>query len=400
MIEVEQAIGLLTASVAEIAQPESVPLLDALGRVLIEEVLSPIGVPRFPKAAMDGYALFSADSTKASRERPVRLQVVCELDAGDAYPCDCAPFTAARIMTGGTVPEGYDCVIKQEDSDRGAPYVSIYKALSPQENYVAAGEDIREGQLVFQSHTRLTCDHIGVLASMGFARVTVLRPFRVGLIATGNELARPGEPLDPAQVYDSNSYLLASYLKSAGVELTTFEICRDEPELFEALVEEGIAKADFLITTGGVSVGRRDIVASSLEALGATPLFARVNMKPGTPVLAKLYRGKPVLCLSGSPFAAVANFHVFFWPALAKAMGCPDLNYARKSAVLREGFMKPSGLRRFVRAHLKDDGAYLYTRDHRASVLSNLPGSNCLIDQPANTPLSPGDTVELLCPRI
>ncbi|MPN57106.1 hypothetical protein SDC9_204800 [bioreactor metagenome] len=117
-------------------------------------------------------------------------------------------------------------------------------------------------------------------------------------------------------------------------------------------------------------------------------------------MLAKCYRGKPILCLSGSPFAAVANFHVFFWPVLAKAMDCPDLNWQKKTAVLREGYMKPSGLRRFVRAHLKDDGVYLYTGDHRASVLSNLPGSNCLIDQSAQTPLAPGDTVELLYMRF
>ena len=400
MIEVEQAIERLTERTAELTQEEEVPLLDALGRVLAEDVFSPIGVPRFSKAAMDGYALCSKDSSAASRETPVKLRVVCELDAGDAPSIEYAPFTAARIMTGGAVPSGYDCVLKQEDSDFGTPFVAIYKAMSPGENYIRAQEDIREGQRVFARHTRLASEHIGVLACMGFAYINVLRPYRVGLIATGNELARPGAPLGPAQVYDSNSYLLASFLMAAGVELAFFEICRDEPELFEALVEDGIAKVDLLITTGGVSVGRRDIVAASLEALGAEPLFSRVNMKPGTPVLAKSYRGKPVLCLSGSPFAAVANFHVFFWPVLAKAMGCPDLNWQRKTAVLREGAMKPSGLRRFVRACLKDDGAYLYTGDHRASVLSNLPGSNCLIDQPPHTPLSAGDTVELIWTKI
>lgn len=399
MIEVEQAIALLRDATAELAQAEEVPLLDALGRVLSQDVYSPVGVPRFPKAAMDGYALRSADSAGASRGTPVSLRVVCELDAGDDRPCDCAPFTAARIMTGGAVPAGYDCVIKQENTDRGSPVVSIYQQLSPWENYSPAQEDIREGQLVFPRRTRLGGDHIGVLASMGLARVNVLRPFRVALIATGNELARPGEPLAPAKLYDSNSYLLASYLKAAGVELTSFELCRDEQAAFAALVDREIGKADLVLTTGGVSVGRKDIVAPSLEALGAQPLFARVSMKPGTPVLAKVHRGKPVLCLSGSPFAAVANFHVFFWPVLAKATGCAEFEWRRKRAVLREGAMKPSGLRRFVRARLDGDEVRLYTKDHRSSVLSNLPGSNCLIDQPANTPIAVGDTVEVLCPK-
>lgn len=400
MIEVEQALGLLLASVAEIGQTQRVPLLDAPGRVLAGGVYSPVGVPRFPKAAMDGYALKSADSLAASPDAPVRLSVAFELDAGDAPPRALRPLEAARIMTGGMAPEGSDCVVKQEDTDRGFPFVSVYKPLSPHENYILAEEDIRAGELVFKGHTRLSCDHIGVLASMGIAAPEVLRPFRVGFIATGSELARPGEPLAPAQVYDSNSYLLASYLRTAGVEIPLFEICPDEPERFQAMVERAAEQADLLITTGGVSVGRKDIVAPSLEAMGAKPLFSSVNMKPGTPVTAKTYRGKPVLCLSGSPFAAVAGFHVFFWPALAKALRCPALDCERVSAVLRGGGMKPSTLRRFVRAHLTRDGVYLYTGDHRSSVLSNLPGSNCLIDQRPGTAISPGDTVEVLRPRI
>lgn len=399
MIEVEQAIELLTAATPELTQCEEVPLLDALGRVLADDAVSPIGVPRFPKAAMDGYALKFADSLGASRETPVSLRVVCELDAGDNTPCDCAPFTAARIMTGGAIPLGYDCVIKQEDTDRGETTVALYKALSQWENYIPAEEDIRLGELVIPRRTRLTPEHIGVLASMGFTRVSVLRPPRVALIATGSELARPGEPLQPAQVYDSNSYVLAACLKSAGVELTLFQNCPDDPERFEALVREGAQNADVLITTGGVSVGRRDIVASSLQSLGAELIFSRVRMKPGTPVLAASYQNKPVLCVSGSPFAAIVNFHVFFWPMLAKATGCGAFIWRRGRAILAEGTMKPSGLRRFVRAHVSPDGVHLYTGRHGASVLSNLPGFNCMIDQAANVALSVGDVVDVLWPE-
>ncbi len=399
MIEVEQAIALLTAATPELTQTEQVPLLDCIGRVLAEDAVSPIGVPRFPKAAMDGYALRYADSFGATREHPVSLRVVCELDAGDSRPCDCAPFTAARIMTGGAIPAGYDCIIKQEDTDRGETTVALYKALLQWENYIPAEEDIRRGELVIPRRTRLTPEHIGVLASMGFTRVSVLRPPRVALIATGSELARPGEELQPAQVYDSNSYVLAACLKSAGAELTLFQNCPDDPERFEALVRECVEKADILITTGGVSVGRRDIVASSLQSLGAEIIFSRVRMKPGTPVLAASYHGKPVLCVSGSPFAAVVNFHVFFWPMLAKATGCGAFIWRRGRAKLAEGAMKPSGLRRFVRAHISPDGVHLYTGRHGASVLSNLPGFNCMIDQPANVALSVGDVVDVLWPE-
>ncbi len=399
MINVEQAIDLLTAATPQLTQTEEVPLLDALGRVLADDAVSPIGVPRFPKAAMDGYALKSADSIGASREHPVTLRVVCEIDAGDWKPCDCAPFTAARIMTGGAIPLGYDCVIKQEDTDCGEKDVALYKLLSPGENYIPAEEDIRLGQLVIPRRTRLTPEHIGVLASMGFSRVRLLRPLRVGFIATGSELAQPGSALLPAQVYDSNSYVIASYLKAAGVELSFFEICPDEPARFEALIRACIDNTDVILTTGGVSVGRRDFVESSLKSLGAELLFSRVRMKPGTPVLAASYCGKPILCLSGSPFAAVVNFHVFFWPLLAHATVCASYLWRRGSFVLREGAMKPSGLRRFVRARLGQDGVYLYTASHGASVLSSLPGFNCMIDQAAGVALSAGDVVDVLWPE-
>lgn len=396
MIEVEEAIGLLCRRVAKQTATERRDILDAHGCVAARDILSPVSVPQFAKSAMDGYAVRSADTRGAAAGTPVRLRVLGEVLAGDDKTFDVAKGTAVRIMTGGAIPPGYDAVVKQENTDEGPEHVLVHRAVANWENYCPPEEDLRVGERVIQRGTRLGSQHIGVLASMGFAQVEVLRPFRVGVIATGNELAKPGAPLGRTQVYNSSSYTIAADLKAFGVQLAFLEVCRDDEAALCRLVNARIGEVDAIITTGGVSVGKMDIVPAALEHLGAERLFHRVNMKPGTPVLAAAYQGKVLLCLSGNPFAALVNFHVFFWPVLAAAMGCPALSYKRGRAVLCEGGIKQSGLRRFVRALKKGDGVHLYTKNHRSSVFSNLPASNCIIDQPPGKALEAGDEVDVL----
>ena len=396
MIEVEQAIALLQGAVKPTEETVERNILDAFGCVTAQDITSPIAVPRFVKSAMDGYALCSRDTAAASRETPVHLKVLGEIYAGDDKTFAAVPGTAVRIMTGGPVPEGYDCVLMQEDSDQGEDTVAVYRRLASGDNCCPAGEDLQQGVLAIPRHTRLSSHHIGILASMGAATVQVLRPFRVGIIATGNELCSPGTPLGPGQIYNNSSYVIASHLRASGVEVAFMEICADDLPGFCRLAQHRLKDVDALITTGGVSVGKRDFLPDAVEALGARPLFRRVNMKPGTPVLAAELEGKILLCLSGNPFAALVNFQVFFWPMLASAMRNDAFTWRRRTATLCDGTMKASGLRRFVRAFKNKDGVHLYTKNHRASVMSNLPDSNCIVDQPANQPLAPGDTVNIL----
>lgn len=396
MIEVEQAVELLRNAVSVQQDIVDMPILEARDRILAKQLYSPIDIPHFPKAAMDGYALRSEDIKGACKESPVRLQVIGEVCPGDAKVYEGLPGTALRVMTGGAVPDGYDCVLKQEDSDYGMDSVLIYKSASPYENYCTIGEDLKKGDLVIALHTRLNSQHIGIIAGMGYTSVPVLRPFRVGIIATGNELIKPGTALGPVQVYNSSSFTIASYLKSAGVEVVFSDICGDDGEQFCKMLKEKINQVDAIITTGAVSVGKSDFMPAAMEQIGAELLFHRVHMKPGTPVMANLYQKKLILSLSGNPFAALVNFHLLFWPVLAKAMQNESFSWTYSKSILIEGSMKASGLRRFVRAYKDEEGVHLYTNDHRASVISNLAASNCIVDQPPNKVLGAGDSVNIL----
>ena len=396
MMEVEEAVALLQAAAVPIRDTVVVDILDARGCVAAGDILSPIAVPRFAKSAMDGYALCAADTAGASRQSPVHLRVLGEVYAGDDAHFDAKPGTAVRIMTGGAMPAGYDSVLMQEDSDGGEDTVAVFRALAPGDNVCPVGEDLQQGVLAIARHTRLSSHHIGILASMGYAQTRVLRPFRVGIIATGSELRHPGAPLGPAQIYNNSSYTIASHLKAGGVEVVCMDICPDNAVRFCQMARARLDGVDLLITTGGVSVGKKDFLPAAVVQLGATPLFHRVNMKPGTPVLAAQLDGKILLCLSGNPFAALVNFQVFFWPVLAAALQNGDFTWRRRTALLCEGDMKASRLRRFVRAFKNRDGVHLYTKNHRSSVVSNLPQSNCIVDQPPGRELRCGDEVEIL----
>ncbi len=396
MIEVEEAVRLLEAAVAVQTETELVGILNAVGRVAARDVVSPLAVPRFARSAMDGYAVHAADTASASKDAPLRAAVLGEVFAGDDKTFDARPGTAVRIMTGGPLPPGYDAVVKQEDTDCGMQAVEIWQTVAAGANVGEAGEDLRPGQRVIQKYEKLAASHVGVLASMGMAVVEVLKPLRVGVVATGDELAAPGDTLGPAQIYNSSSYTIAAQAKAAGAQLCFLDICPDDPARFCELVKTRAPETDVILTTGGVSVGKRDFVPTALETLGAEPVFRRVNMKPGTPVLAAKYGDAVIVCLSGNPFAALVNFNLFFWPMLAKRMANPDFTWRRRRAVLREGSLRASVLRRFVRAHKREDGVHLYTENHRSSVFSNIPASNCIIDQPAGQALAPGDEVDVL----
>lgn len=396
MIEVEQAIRMLQDALVPQTQTITVPILEAKDRISARDICSPIHIPPYSKAAMDGYAIFSADSVGASKQTPIMLTVIGELCPGDSTKFEGERGTAVRIMTGAPIPSGYDCVIKQEDTDYGAGTVQIFATISPKENYSPIGEDVRKDATVILKHTKLSHHHVGLLASMGFQQVEVLRPLRVGILATGSELVKPGQPLGFAQIYNSTSYTIVSYLREAGVEVQFLAICGDHLDEFYTCMQQKIDQVDLVITTGAVSVGKSDFVPSALAHLQASVLFHGVKMKPGTPVMAAVYAQKPIMCLSGNPFAAFVNFQLFFWPMLAHFLHTPSFSWRSHQAVVAEGEMKAGSMRRFIRARWENHRVYLYTKNHQSSIASNLSHANCLIDQPPNVSISTGDSVRII----
>ena len=381
-ISLEQAVELITGKLSPLGS-ETLPALQALGRTLADHVTAPIDQPPFDRSPLDGYALRSADIAGADRDHPICLPVVDTLYAGDEAKSPLLPGQAIRIMTGAMLPQGCDCVLRQEDTDRGNP-VSIYASLPPYKNYVYQGEDYRIGSLLLKAGTRLDAAALGVLASAGITEVAVRRRPKVGLLTTGDEVVEAGQPLPPGKIYGSNGALLTARLTELG--MTSF--CRhaaDSPAAVAEAMEGMLEGCDLLITTGGVSVGDKDIFHQALPLLGAERVCWKVDLKPGTPAMFSRYKGKPILSLSGNPFAAFTTFELLAQPLLATLAGEPHLLPRRQQAILTTPYDKPSPRRRFLRGQY-ENGQVTLPVGHSSGQLASLVGCNCLVELPAGTP--------------
>lgn len=391
-LSLEQAVERMTQGLARLGT-EVLPAFQALGRTLAADVAAPVDQPPFDRSPLDGYALRSADIAGADREHPVRLPVVDTLYAGDEAKSPLLPGQAIRIMTGAMLPRGCDCVLRQEDTDRGDP-VAIYASLPPHKNYVYQGEDYRAGSLLLKAGTRLDAAALGVLASAGITEVPVCRRPKVGLLTTGDEVVEAGQPLPPGKIYGSNQVLLLARLAELGIPAVGRHAADSPAAVAEALAEL-LADCDLLITTGGVSVGDKDIFHQALPLLGAERVFWRVNLKPGTPAMFSRHEGKPILSLSGNPFAAFTTFELLARPLLAALAGEPHLLPQQKQAVLTTPYDKPSPRRRFLRGRY-EDGRVALPHGHSSGQLASLVGCSCLVELPAGSPpTEAGQTVQV-----
>ena len=391
-LELEVAVSLLTRDLSP-TQEQTVPLDEAAGRVLAADVAAPRDQPPFNRSPLDGYALRAADLAGADDLRPAVLRVVDSLCAGQASAVPVGPGQAVRIMTGAMLPQGCDAVVRQEDTDCGTETVAVRRALRPFDNFVPRGDDYRAGDVLLPAGLRLNAAAVGLLASLGMARVSVRRRPRVAVFATGDELAEPGAPLLPGQIYDANRYLLRARLLELGAEPVAAGACCDEPEALARALAAAAAHCDLLITTGGVSVGTKDILHEALPLLGAEQVFYQVRVKPGGHLFYSRCRGTPILSLSGNPYAAAATFEVLAGPALAVLSGCPDLLPRLTRGRLATPFPKASPARRFLRGVFS--GGEVTLPDSQASgSLASLALCNCLVDIPAGTgALAVGDAV-------
>jgi len=394
--EIEECRDRIKASITPQTETEEVRLSDCEGRVIAEDVISGMMVPPFPKSAMDGYAVRAEDIRSAAKDNPVVLRVAGELLAGDYKEITYEPGTAVRVMTGAPVPDGYDAVIRQEDTDYGTENVSVYAAMREYTNYCRMGEDIEEGALVIKRNTRLRPCHVGLLANIGRAAVRVYKPARIAIISTGTELTEAGLLLAPGKIYNSIAYMLACSVRAEGFKVESMETCDDDERLLEDKLRKAVECADFVITTGGVSVGKRDIVPGVLERMGAKELFRRANIQPGTPTLASVLDGKVVLSLSGNPYAALANFEIYFWPAMAVFMQNLSYDIKTADAVLKSEYNKVNKMRRLIRAYAEDGEVTIPSKVHASSVIHNLTECNCFIDLEADRSVKSGDSVRII----
>lgn len=360
-ISVDDAQRRILAHFERLRDVEPVGLHDALDRVLAEDVVADFDVPPFRNSAMDGYAVRAADTVDASPETPVILKVTGTVAAGSAPDAPLEPGQAVRIMTGAPVPSGADAVVRFErTSDTWSPEeqprdgrVAICKQASPWDNVREAGEDLAAGDVILSAGTQLGPADLGILASLGHGTVPCIRRPRVAILATGDELVSPEEPLAPGKIRNSNEYVNAALVRRAGGVPIALGIARDTVEDLTDKIREALAHdVDLLITSAGVSVGDYDVVKDVLDAEGDVD-FWQVAIKPGKPLAFGLLRTSersvPLLGLPGNPVAAFVAFDVFARPVIRTMAGLTPIFRRRHKARLQEDVTN-SGRRHYMRA--------------------------------------------------
>ena len=396
-IELKLAIKLIEESVSEISDVEIVNIENAKNRIILEDIYSPINQPPFNRSPLDGYALKAADIEGASKENPKVLKVVDEVFAGGNIDTVVKENEAIRIMTGAEIPEGADCVIRQEDTDYGMETVEIYSQLKSYQNYCFAGEDIKKETKVISKGEKLTYIHIGLLAMMGITEVKVRRKPAVAIISTGDEVISGGQPLPKGKIYDSNRVIISSRISEFGCDVVYSDVVGDDVDKVSDKIKNIIEKVDIVITTGGVSVGKKDIMHEVIKKLDANRVFWKLKMKPGSPALYSIYKNKPILSLSGNPFAALVTFQIMGKSLIYKLTNDVDLKEERKIAIMEDNFMKESKGRRLIRAVYKDNKVYIPNEKHSSGMLASMLGCNCFVDiKPGTKKILKGEEVEII----
>ena len=382
-LSLEKAVDLLKEHCHRVTAVEEVPLLSALGRILAEDYVADFDNPPFDRSPLDGYTFAAERTAGHDAENPATFKIIGEECAGDFFDKAVPEGSALRIMTGGAIPKGCNCVVRQEDVTVDGELLKVPFRIEPYTNYCYAGEDIKKGTKLAKKGTKLTAAHIGVLASMGFATVKVLGSVRVAIASTGDELLQPGQPLVPGKIYNSNLYLLASRLQELGFIPEIVGILPDDVDEAAKVIAGYKDRVDVFLTTGGVSVGKKDIMHGVVEKVGQR-LFWRVSMKPGGPALAYTMGETLGIALSGNPFAAYATFELIAVPILSQISGNVKILPERMQAVLTDAFPKVSRGRRFIRGYY-ENGKVRLPEQHASGSLFSVVGCNAFVDIPAGS---------------
>ena len=392
MISVGEGQAHILAQVTSVTSPELIPVAHALGRVLADDLRAPFDVPPADNSAVDGYAVASADIPAA---RGATLHVIADLPAGSVFDGTVKPGQAVRIMTGAPMPAGTDTVTPQELVERAGDQIKV-PSIAKSANVRLCGEDVRAGAVVIQSGTALRPQELGLIASLGLPQVLVRQKVRVAILSTGDEVAEPGEPRKPGQIYDSNRFSLRGLVEEAGGVATDFGIVPDIREELKARLLEAARAAEIVLTSGGVSVGIYDLVKDVLGEIGGID-FWQVAMQPGRPLAVGRIGGSLFFGLPGNPVASMLTFLLFVRPALWKLAGRREIFPVQFAAVAAEPMRKKAGRREFKRGILAfgPRGWEVRTTGPQGSgILTSMVAANCLIilEEPRGD-VKPGETV-------
>ncbi len=396
LLPLEDALARLEEAVQPIPGYEQVVLNDALGRILDEDIHSPIDVPPHTNSAMDGYAICGSD---LPTEGETTLQVIGTSSAGHPFEGTVQPGQSVRIMTGAMLPPGADTVVMQEHVGLEGETISIGPHHKAGQHVRHAGEDLARGQRVLSRGRLLTPADLGSLASLGFAETRVKRRLRVAFFSTGDELRPAGATLAAGEIYDSNRYTLHAMLSRLGVELIDMGVVRDRRDAVEHAFLDAAAIADTVITSGGASVGEADYVSETLARLGRVD-FWRIAIKPGKPLAFGTVGNALFFGLPGNPISAMVTFYQIVQPALQQQMGMEKSSPLRLHAVCSCPLKKRPGRTEFQRGTLqREENGRLVVSSSGAQgshILSSMSRANCFIVLPAESAgVQPGEVVEV-----
>ena len=395
-ILLEEALNILNENVEQL-DIEEVNLMDGITRILAKDVFSEIDNPPFNKSAMDGYAIKAEDSKSEEK-----INVIDKVFAGNVCNSLVTSKTAVRIMTGASIPSGANAVIKQEDVKLiDHNYIVLNKSIKENENICFRGEDIKKGSLLVKKGKRLDYADIGIIASAGVEKINVYKLPKIALISTGDEGIDIDNKLMPGKIFNSNKYSIISRIKELGYDVSYTAHVNDSKGQIEEYISKLSKNMDLIITTGGVSVGEKDLLNESIENINGKRLFWKVKIKPGSAVLCSKVNKSLVVSLSGNPTAALTAFELFVKTSLEKMSGYDNVKVKREKAVLCDDFIKNSPQRRFIRARaaIEEGKQVVYITQIKSGngILSSNLNSNCMIEvQDGNEGIKVGEIVDII----
>ncbi|EKO4251008.1 TPA: bifunctional molybdopterin-guanine dinucleotide biosynthesis adaptor protein MobB/molybdopterin molybdotransferase MoeA [Vibrio parahaemolyticus] len=392
VVQGQEKVLSLVNTVSEI---EACKIENAYGRVLAEDIISPVNVPQYTNSAMDGYAIRSDDVDRDS------YQIVAEVMAGHAYDQPLEVGQAVKIMTGAPTPLNGDTVVMREQAFQEGDKVTFNGAnIKAGQNVRQAGEDLAIGSDVFTAGTRLASPEMGMIASLGFGEANVFRKLKVAVFSTGDEVQAPGTEQKANSIYDSNRFTIMGMLEKLGCEILDFGILEDNEQLMIEALENASAQADVVMTSGGVSVGDADYIKLALDKLGQID-FWRINMRPGRPLAFGQINNKPFFGLPGNPVAVMVSFINFVEPALRKMQGEQSWKPLKVNAIATENLRSRQGRTEFSRGiyELDDTGRLTVrtTGKQGSGILRSMSEANCLIEiSPAIDTVKAGESVTII----
>jgi molybdopterin molybdotransferase len=397
VLSVEDALERILSRVEPLGV-ERVDVIAALGRVLAEPIVSRATIPPWPNSSMDGYALRAQDT----RGEPVELSVVGRIIAGAMPSRTLQAGESMRIFTGAPLPQGADAVVPQEDVAANGDRVTVRGRIAPGAYVRPAGEDVRAGDVVVEPGGVIGPAEVGLLATLGYSQVRVHRRPRVAILSTGNELADLGSQPGPAQIPNTNTYSLMAQVIEAGGEPLNLGVAPDQLDAIAERVRWGLASADVLVTSAGVSVGELDLVREALERSGAELHLWQVSMRPGKPITFGTRGDRPVFGLPGNPVSAMVTFELFVRPALRRMAGAAVIDRPRLRALALEPIANPGSRRGYLRVTLTPDargyGARL-TGDQGSAILRSMVLADGLAVVGPDTTIAAGAPVDVIVLR-